>query len=109
MKRSVSYDKQKLSITDTSCLRVGVMPQQKYPLTLAGLLKRWATGWTAEVEFPAGVTNFSLVHSVQTGSKAQPVSYPMGTGGCFPGNKAAEVKKGGAIPSLFHTPSWRSA
>jgi hypothetical protein len=28
-----------------------------------------------------------LLHSVQTGSGAHPVSYPMGTGGSFPGGK----------------------
>jgi hypothetical protein len=32
---------------------------------------------------------FSLLHSVQTGSEAHPASYPMGTGGSFPGGKAA--------------------
>jgi hypothetical protein len=33
------------------------------------------------------VKNF--LHVVQTGSRAHPVSYPMGTGGSFPGGKAA--------------------
>jgi hypothetical protein len=37
----------------------------------------------------AGAGNFSLRHHVQTGSGAHPVSYPMGTGGSFPGGKAA--------------------
>jgi hypothetical protein len=32
---------------------------------------------------------FSLPHSVQTGSGIHPASYPMGTGGSFPGGKAA--------------------
>jgi hypothetical protein len=32
---------------------------------------------------------FSLLHIVQTGSGAHPTSYPMGTGGYFPGGKAA--------------------
>jgi hypothetical protein len=52
---------------------------------------------------------------------AQLVSYRMGTGGSFPGGKAAgreadhsppssaEVRYGGAIPPLSHTSSWRSA
>jgi len=31
----------------------------------------------------------SIRHSVQTGSGAHPVSYPMGTGGSFPGVRAA--------------------
>jgi hypothetical protein len=39
--------------------------------------------------FPAGAGNFSLHHRVQTGSGAQPVSYPMGAAGIFPGSKAA--------------------
>jgi hypothetical protein len=33
--------------------------------------------------------NFSLYHRVQTGSGAHPTSYPMGTGGFFPGSKTA--------------------
>jgi hypothetical protein len=32
---------------------------------------------------------FSLLHSVQTGSGAHPASYTMGTGSSFPGGKAA--------------------
>jgi hypothetical protein len=35
--------------------------------------------------------NFSLHHRIQTGSVAHPTSYPMGTGGSFPGGKAAAV------------------
>jgi hypothetical protein len=35
----------------------------------------------AGFRFPAGVRDFSLLHSFQTGSEAQPSSYPMGTGG----------------------------
>jgi hypothetical protein len=37
----------------------------------------------------AGAGNFSLLHRVQTRSRAHPASYPMGTGGSFPGGKAA--------------------
>jgi hypothetical protein len=48
-----------------------------------------ATGWTARVRFPA-VRDFSLLHSVQTGSEVHPASYPMGGAwGSFPGRKAA--------------------
>jgi hypothetical protein len=43
------------------------------------------------VRVPVGVKNFSLVYIVQTGSGAHPTSYPMGTGGSFPGGKAAGV------------------
>jgi hypothetical protein len=37
----------------------------------------------------AGAENFSLHHRVQNGSGAHPASYPVGTGGFFPGGKAA--------------------
>jgi hypothetical protein len=36
-----------------------------------------------------GRGKISLRHSVQTGSEAHPASYPMGTGGAFPGGEAA--------------------
>jgi hypothetical protein len=70
------------------------------------------------VRFPAGEGNFSLRHRVQTGSGAHPASYPMGTGGSFPGGKAAEhsppssaeVKKCvELIPPFPNTSSWRGA
>jgi hypothetical protein len=41
---------------------------------------RRATGWKAWVQFPT-VQDFSLLHSVQTGSVAHPASYPVVTGG----------------------------
>jgi hypothetical protein len=41
------------------------------------------------VRFPAEAGNFSLHHRVQNGPGARPASYPMGTGGSFPGGKAA--------------------
>jgi hypothetical protein len=34
---------------------------------------------------PVQAKDFSLLHSVQTGSGTHPASYAMGTGGCFPG------------------------
>jgi hypothetical protein len=40
---------------------------------------------------PGKGKNCSLLHSVQTGSEAYPASYPMGTGGSFPGSKSAVV------------------
>jgi hypothetical protein len=43
----------------------------------------------SRVRFPAGAGNFSLHHRVQNGSGAHPASYPMGTKGSFPGDKAA--------------------
>jgi hypothetical protein len=39
--------------------------------------------------FPVGAGNFSLHHRVQNGSGAHQASYPMGTRGSFPGDKAA--------------------
>jgi hypothetical protein len=41
------------------------------------------------IQFPARAGNFSLHHRIQNGSEAHPASYPMGTGGSFPGGKAA--------------------
>jgi hypothetical protein len=48
-----------------------------------------ATGWTTGVRFPAGERIFSLRHRIQTGSGTDLVSYPMDTGGSFPGDKGA--------------------
>jgi hypothetical protein len=48
---------------------------------------RWATGWTAWVRCPVGKF-FFLFYSIQTGSGAHPASYPMDTGGYFPGGRA---------------------
>jgi hypothetical protein len=45
----------------------------------------------SRVRFPEGARNFSLHHRVQNGSGAHAVSYPMGTGGSFPGGKAAKA------------------
>jgi hypothetical protein len=41
-----------------------------------------------EVRVPMG-NEFALLHVVRTGSGVHPTSYPMGTGGSFPGIKAA--------------------
>jgi hypothetical protein len=46
------------------------------------------TGWTIGVRYPTGVEDFSSNLCVQTGSGTHPASYPMGTGGPFPGVKA---------------------
>jgi hypothetical protein len=43
----------------------------------------------SKVRFPAGAGNFPLHHRVQNGFGAHPASYPMGTRGSFPGDKAA--------------------
>jgi hypothetical protein len=44
---------------------------------------------TDGVQFRAGTRHFPLLHSVQTSSGVHPDFYPMGTGGSFPGSKAA--------------------
>jgi hypothetical protein len=41
---------------------------------IAQLVWRRATGWMAGVRFPVGGRDFSLLHSVQTGSGAHPAS-----------------------------------
>jgi hypothetical protein len=41
-----------------------------------------------EVRSPTGTEDFSSSPCFQTGSGAHPASYPMGTGGSFPGGKA---------------------
>jgi hypothetical protein len=46
------------------------IPQSKYVR---------ATSWTAGVRFSARESDFSLLHSIQTGSGARPASYTMGT------------------------------
>jgi hypothetical protein len=59
----------------------------------------------------------SFLHSVQTGTGAQPVSYPMCTRGIKRSEReydralpsSAEVKNGGAIPPLPDISSWHSA
>jgi hypothetical protein len=49
---------------------------------VAQSVSRRAAGWTARLRFPA-VQDFSLLHSVQTGSGAHLASYPIGTGSSF--------------------------
>jgi hypothetical protein len=46
-------------------------------------------GWTAGVRFAARARDFSLLHSVQTGSGAHSDSDSMGNGDSIPGAKAA--------------------
>jgi hypothetical protein len=61
----------------------------KYRLTASSYGVGIATGygWRAGVRFPA-VRHFSLLYSVRTGSGANLASYPVGSGGSFPGDKA---------------------
>jgi hypothetical protein len=46
------------------------------------------TGWMIGVRSPTGAEDFSSSPCVQTGSRAHPASYPMGTEGPFLGGKA---------------------
>jgi hypothetical protein len=62
----------------------------------------------AGVRFPAGERDFSLLHSVQTGSGAHISSCPMDTVDSFPGGKEAGVVKLTThlhlvLPSFFST------
>jgi hypothetical protein len=79
-------------------------------------------GPKAEVRFQAAANDFSLLHSVRTGSGACPTSYPIRAAEVFspevkrPNREAdhlrpssTEFKNGGAIPSLPDTSSWRGA
>jgi len=45
--------------------------------------------WTTRVKFPAKAGNFSPSHCIQTASGAHSASYPMGTRGFSPRDKAA--------------------
>jgi hypothetical protein len=49
-------------------------------------------GWSG-VRVLAGAGNFSLHHFIQAGSVVHPASYPMGTGGAFPGGKSGRDVK----------------
>jgi hypothetical protein len=58
--------------------------------------------WPAGVRIPVGVTNLSLRHSVQTESGAHP-AFSLRREADQSSPSSAEVKNGGAIPSLPHT------
>jgi hypothetical protein len=49
---------------------------------------------------PTGAVDFSSSRCVQTGSGAHPASYPMGTGGSFPGGKARPGRDADHSPHL---------
>jgi hypothetical protein len=62
-----------------------------------------------EVRFPAEAGNFSLHHRVQTGSVAHLASYPMVTGGSFPGGKVAGAWSWPLISIKFRDQRMREA
>jgi hypothetical protein len=53
-----------------------------------------------EVRSPAAENGFSSSLCVQTSSGAHPASYPMGTGGSFPGGKARPRRDAEHTPHL---------
>jgi hypothetical protein len=67
----------------TTTVQCGIMK------TCNRFLKNGLDDQGSRVQFPARAGNFSLHHRVQNGSGVHPASYPMGTRGCFPGDKAA--------------------
>jgi hypothetical protein len=81
------------------------------PWVRAGITQRYSAGLQAGwLRVPAGAGNFSVHHRVQTGSGAQPGSYPMSERVSFSGVKRPERKADhsppsrmrGAIPLLPH-------
>jgi hypothetical protein len=46
-----------------------------------------AIGYALRIRFPVEVENFSLFHSVRTGSGAHTAPYAMGSGGSFSGGR----------------------
>jgi hypothetical protein len=50
-----------------------------------------AESWMAGVQFLAWAKEFSLPHTIQTGSEAHPASYTMGASCSYPKCKAAEA------------------
>jgi hypothetical protein len=78
-------------------------------------------GWTVGVQLPAGERDVALLCSIQTSSRAHPVSYPMDTGGGSPwikqpgceadhsSSSGTEIKNGEAIPLLPKTSPGHSA
>jgi hypothetical protein len=93
-------------------------------------ITKWSQGSAVDIATAYGlddqgvpvVSEFSLLHIVQTGSGAYAASYPMGTRGSFPKSKAAgfvkltthrqlvpRSRKCGSVDPLPHMPSWHSA
>jgi hypothetical protein len=75
-------------------------------------------GWITWVQFRVEAGIFSLLQSAQTGSGAHPITYPVGTGACYPGvlggaqrtpfQLMPTLRMRGAIPPLSHTSSGHS-
>jgi hypothetical protein len=52
----------------------------------------WLDDRGVGIRLPEWVSYYFLLHSVQTGSPVHPASHQMGTGGSFPGGKAAGAR-----------------
>jgi hypothetical protein len=70
---------------------LGIMHQKSLGSSVGVVLGLGLDDRCSGVRLPAGAGNFSLHHRVQNGSGAHPASYPMGTGGSFPGGTAARA------------------
>jgi hypothetical protein len=78
-------------------------------------------GWTAGVQFPAEVKEFSILRNILIGCGVHPASYSTGAGGSVPGDKgqgretehslptSAVFSNDAAKPSFPHAWSWRGA
>jgi hypothetical protein len=94
-----------LQNTGIVCFRFTLLfLETDFNLLLKEYLSRdsWVEITTIGVRFPAGAS-FSLIHRIQTDSRAHPASYPTGKMAHCPGVKRlgrAKVKNGGAIPPL---------
>jgi hypothetical protein len=73
------------STPDTTSLFEAVSRDSSVGIGIGYELENRGTG----IRFPAGARDFSVLHSVQTGSGAHPSSYPISTGGPFFRGKAA--------------------
>jgi hypothetical protein len=65
-----------------------------FTFAIAQSVQRCARGWTiGTLGFVSrrGLGIFLFITAFQNGSGAHPASYPMGTGGSFPGDKAARA------------------
>jgi hypothetical protein len=62
-----------------------------YGVGKAQSVKHQAAGWMVWVQFLARARDFSLLHSVQTGSGAHPASYQMDSRASFSGGSATRV------------------
>jgi hypothetical protein len=78
----------KPSMHKISGMTILVPPLRWKGVGIAQSVQRRARGWMARVRFQA-VQDYSVLCSVQTDSGVHPASYPVGTGGSFPGGKAA--------------------